>query len=433
MQNYNLTEFNLFSGFIKIDNNETPVTFRVCINTFGKAEFDFDKIERTKKNIFIENHCENLNSFYLYGKSKGGIEIIIEKIYFSINVTSDFPEIISLEVDRYSSAKLTIQQVESKPHLIFCLKGFEHFPQFPLREECRLGIVSMVGSSPVENPDKVTGYIAIELKDISINLSEWYEEAMKLLKHIHWIMSFAFGFKYQVPIIEFHNVDKVEITLLSQKQQSISSSIPVISKISRSAIFKTAVISFFNHPKEVQSLYMAIEWLTTSPEYLESRLITAMTALEHLIASNLIEEDKFIIIPKSQFEKYRKILRQVIEKCIEKWSSDKKDNIVSDMNERLSDLNRRSFKQKLYILSERWSVRIDDIDRIKIEAAIKNRNLIVHEGHCPRDNLWENVTVIRELAIRFLFTTIGYQGEYISHLGGYHKTQFPPKKSQKSS
>jgi hypothetical protein len=425
MKNYNLTEFNLFSGFIKVNNDQTPVTFRVRINTSGKAEFDFNKIERTKENIFIENQCETLSGFYLYGKSESNIEIIVEKIYFSINIVES---INSLKVNRYSTAKLTIQKTESKPRLMFCLKGFEHFSKSSLHEDCSLGAVSMVGSSPVENPDKVTGYIAIEPKDISINLSEWYEEVMKLLTHIHWIMSFACGFKFQVPMIEFHREDKVEITFLSQRQQSISSSYPVISIISRSAIFKTSVSSF-NSPKKIQNLYIAIDWFITNPEYLEGRLIAAITALENLLASNLDEKDKEIV-SSEEFEKYRKTLRQVIKKCVEKWSSDKQGDIVSKMNEGLLDLNRRSLRQKIDILAKRWSVKIDDIDETKIKAAIKARNLITHQGHCSQDNLLEHIAVIRELTIRFLFTSIGYQGEYISHLGGFHKRQFPSKNNQ---
>lgn len=429
MQNYNLTEFNLFSGFIKVNNDQTPVTFRVRINTSGKAEFDFNKIERTKENIFIENKCETLSSFYLCGKSESNIEIIVEKIYFSISI--NITESINiLKVDRYSTVKLTIQKTESKPRLMFRLKGFEHFPQYPLSEECALGVVSMVGSSSVENPDKVTGYIAIEPKDISINLSECYGEAVKLLEHIHWIMSFACGFKFNVPMIEFHREDKVEITLLPQKQQSISSSYPVISKISRSAIFKTAVTSFFNSPKEIKNIYLAIDWFITNPEYSEGRLIAAMTVLENLLASNLDENDKEII-SSTEFEKYRKTLRQqVIKKCVEKWSNDKQEDIISKMNEGLLDLNRRSLRQKIDILAKRWSVKIDDIDETKINAAIKARNLITHQGHCSQDNLLEHIAVIRELTIRFLFTAIGYQGEYISHLGGFHKRQFPSKNNQ---
>ena len=118
MQNYNLTKFNLFSGFIKVDNDKTPVTFRVRINTSGKAEFDFDKIKRTKENIFIENQCETLSSFYLYGESESNIEIIVEKICFSININIT-ESINSLKVDSYSTVKFTIQKTESKPRLMF--------------------------------------------------------------------------------------------------------------------------------------------------------------------------------------------------------------------------------------------------------------------------------------------------------------------------
>jgi len=39
---------------------------------------------------------------------------------------------------------------------------------------------------------------------------------------------------------------------------------------------------------------------------------------------------------------------------------------------------------------------------------------------------WTHVTIIREVAVRFLFTAIGYKGRYISHVGRYHDAVFPP-------
>ena len=95
----------------------------------------------------------------------------------------------------------------------------------------------------------------------------------------------------------------------------------------------------------------------------------------------------------------------------------------------LQNLNRQSIVQKLYILAKRWAVPLDGISRKQIKTAKDARDSIVHRGHYDKDGsneLWEHVTVEREIVIRFLFTAIGYQGRYISHLGGFHHAQFPP-------
>src|SRR5947209_16140958 len=41
---------------------------------------------------------------------------------------------------------------------------------------------------------------------------------------------------------------------------------------------------------------------------------------------------------------------------------------------------------------------------------------------------WTHVTIIREVAVRFVFTAIGYKGRYISHVGGYHDAVFPTRR-----
>ena len=168
--------------------------------------------------------------------------------------------------------------------------------------------------------------------------------------------------------------------------------------------------------------------------YNEVNLVNAMTALENLVTSNLGDSDA-LIRPKSEFDKTRKVLRTVLGQCIEKWSKDDVRNteeIVRDLNERLADLNRRSIFQKLLILADRWSVPLDGIGEDKIKSAKQARDRIVHRGHYYDNGtdgsgeLWEHVTVVREIVVRFLLTAIGYRGGYFSYVGGCHDAQFPP-------
>ena len=135
-------------------------------------------------------------------------------------------------------------------------------------------------------------------------------------------------------------------------------------------------------------------------------------------------------------EKIRKVLRRVIKRCVNNWSGEEEEekakDIVSDLNEKLLDLNRRTILRKVEILAKRWSVPLDDISDKKIQEAKSARDYSVHRGHYYEEGkentaLWEHVTVMREIVIRFLLTIIGYKGRYISYLGGYHEAKFPPQ------
>jgi hypothetical protein len=151
--------------------------------------------------------------------------------------------------------------------------------------------------------------------------------------------------------------------------------------------------------------------------YNEIRLVNAMTALENLIDSN-IEPGEALILPRAQFEKVRKTLLSVINTCLGKWSPELADDASRELNEKL--------------LAARWKVPLDGIDPASLKGAKQARDKVVHRGQYYEDakesdaDLWTHVTIIREVAVRFLFTVIGYQGQYISHVGGYHDAIFPP-------
>jgi hypothetical protein len=112
---------------------------------------------------------------------------------------------------------------------------------------------------------------------------------------------------------------------------------------------------------------------------------------------------------------------------------------VNELDAKLLNLNRKSIFEKIKRLAELWSVPFDGISDRQIKSAKSARDLIVHRGNYDKagedknDDLWEHVTVIREIVVRFLLTAVNYNGSYCSYLGGYHRTQFPPQASELNS
>lgn len=77
---------------------------------------------------------------------------------------------------------------------------------------------------------------------------------------------------------------------------------------------------------------------------------------------------------------------------------------------------------------------IHDIGEDRIKDAVAARNVIVHEGVYKGEDegtadLWGHAMVIRELVIRIVFRSIGYEGQYTTHLGGWRDAVFPPPPS----
>jgi hypothetical protein len=437
MQNFSLSEFRQFSGFLKANGNVATVTFRARINPSGEVEFDFDEIAITKETSFIEDHWyhkgSNLSYFSLIGKAEDGTEIATDSLYFLSSGFTNLTDYISFSGGHCSKARFHRKLAEPKPKplLRMLLKGFRS--AHPLKWQCPLGTISMFEFPPDDVPDTITGFIIVEFENENLDLSVWHDEANKLLDHVRRVMSFASGLMLQAPIIEFYMGDKLEVVVSSPIRQPSSASFPVFGYVNQQPIFKVAVTSFFDPPFVMQNLFIAIDWFAMDSTYAEVRLVNAMTVLETLIASNLSESDMLILPDKKEFEKHRRTLRKVLKQCIKKWSIDetkKPEDILSDINERLADLNRRSILKNVDTLAERWSVPLEGISKEQIQAAKNARDLIVHRGHYDKEDradLWKHAMVVREIVIRFLFTAIGYQGKYISHLGGYHDAWFPPK------
>lgn len=432
-----LCDIRSFSGYLELGDFSIPINFAAHIDNRGEVEFDFGSIALTQETMFIRiNWDKDHNYFSLTGKSTDGIEFKTEDFQFNS---------VGHETSREHGSRMTLAGrcsrayfrrilTELSPNPIICmwLKGFRSFRQ--MEQNCRLGKVSIGGKSSIEDPDTITGYISVIYDGDTSDQLGWRKEAEELLEHLRRVMSFGSATVLQAPITEYFAGSELEVVALSQTRQA-PAFLQTFHYLDQQPIFDAAVKSFFDPPFIVKNLFFAIEWFAMDATFNEVRLVNAMTVIENLVASNLENCDSLIRPPK-EFDKTRTKLRQVIKKCVDKWSvedAEKVKDVVAELNEKLADLNRRSIFQKLKILAERWSVPLEGISDDKIKAAKRARDLIVHRGHYyeeendKTDDLWEHVTIIREIVVRFLLTAIGYKGRYLSYLGGYHDANFPPR------
>ena len=435
MQERGLSEFKSFSGYLQTGGNNIPIIFSARINRSGEVEFDFGTIALTQETLFIMKYWQD-EFFSLSGQSPDGIEFKTEDLQFT-SLKHESGEKIGSRMSPIGGctrAEFRRKQLEPvpKPILRLNIKGFQNYPR--LSAKCCLGTVIMDGRTSIADPDIITGHISVYSDNEPTDLSAWRMEADKFLEHLRRIMSFASASMLQAPILEFYAGENLEVAALSQNRQS-PALMHTFHYLNQQPVFDAAVMSFFNPPFKVNNLFFAIEWFAMDATYSEVRLVNAMTVLENLVAANLGDDD-VMIRPSKEFKNIRRTLRQVIKKCVAKWSaeeSEKAKEVEVELNDKLVDLNRRSIFQKLKILAKRWHVPLDGISDDKIKAAKKVRDLIVHRGHYyeegkeKTDDLWEHVSVVRELVVRFILTAIGFKGSYFSYLGGYHEAQFPPQ------
>lgn len=435
MTDANLMKFISFTGNINLRDHQLPLQFQAKIAENGEVVFEFPTIPISKATSFIfhewDSDRRSITDFSLTGVSETGVRFFTDDLSF----TSMKSSIGSADGDTMKpigsciTARFFNKLVEATTHpsVRLWLKGFQNFGE--LRSACPLGIIVMNGNSDINNPETLSGHITIKSTIIPSDIAEWRQSVNKLLEHVRRVMSFGSAVMLHSPICEYFDGCENEIVAWSQVSQS-RTSLRVIHYLNQEAIFQAAVNCYFLPPVKVNNLFHAIEWFSMDATYNEVRLVNAMTVLENLVASNL-EDDAALILEKKNFTKIRKVLRGVIRSCIEKWpdSEGAPTEIIAELDERLGDLNRRSIINKMMILVSRWSVPLEGITESEIKAAKKARDHIVHTGRYQSDKggeLWDHVMVIRELVVRFIFTAIGYKGQYISFVGGMNHTSFPP-------
>jgi len=430
-----------YLGQLQLNGQSMPISFSVRLSQAGEVEFEFAEIPLTKESKFlIDNHYTAkayFTNYTLTGLSADGKKFSTDDLIFKNLGDSWTSQSGSLMKPSgvCSQAKINhkISEPVELPLIRMRLKDFQNFRQ--LRRQCKLGTVTVDGTDQaIAESDTITGYICIAADSKPADLSEWRAESEKLLEHIRQLLSFTSGCAVRAPIMEFFTGDECEVTTLTQIGQSLPK-LQTVNYMNQQPILNAAVTSFFSPPVNIRNLYFAIEWFSMDATHNEVRLLNAMTALENLVASNL-DDERAQILPVKDFEKIRKTLRQIIKKCTAKWSSaeeQKKSEVVVDLNEKLIDLNRRAIFQKIKALAAQWAVPLAGISDEQIKAAKQARDRIIHRGHYYEDDnngqvdLWEHVTVARELIVRFLLTVIGYKGKYTTYIAGHNSVDFPPK------
>jgi hypothetical protein len=437
MADRGLFDYRSFVGNLSAGSDTIPIKFRARIALTGDVEFEFEPIPRDRQTRFISDRWYDRNSspaeFSLSGVADDRTELLTDNLFFhALHERTDKGSGPQFHLQGQCS-KATIRQPLSAPAPVpvfrVRLRGFKSFG--PLTVTCRLGRVTIAGQTEISEPNNMAGLIDIRADEAQSDIDAWCSDADKLSEHVRRVMSFAAGAVLQAPIVEYYHGENLELTAWSQSAQS-DIALATIRYLDQTQIFEAAVASFFAPPIAVRKLFFAIEWFAMNSTYNEVRLVGAMTALENLVDSNLDDKDVFILSP-SKFDKIRRVLRNIIRGCLAKWSTDAAEDVLSELNEKLADLNRRSLLKKLKTLAAHWSVPLDGISDETMKAAKQARDRIVHRGQYREgqeeagEDLWHHVTVVREIVVRFIFTAIGFRGRYISHIGGHHDAAFPPQ------
>lgn len=426
-----------FSGKLDLNGQRTVVKFSVEVSKKGVAKLTLDRMPWDMSTKFIseawdeQKKAQRYFDFTLTGEARDGSTfqssaIIISSLKAFI---SDTAPATMTPTAWCSECKIVLPGVSGAlPGVKALLRGFDCIN--PISTDCRLGTIELRGPRTLTASEKelLTGALLIQGPPTDVEFDSWRVEVDGLFKHVRSVMSFARGARLVAPIVETVWNGQTELKIRALANQTSHGS-GAFTPFDYAPIFRQAVASRFFEIGRAKKIEIAIEWFTMPAEYREAKLTSAMTVLENLLTENLSATD-LTIRNEKLFKELRNTLLTAARLKLEEFGSTKEaiEEEVRTMLAKLEDLNRRTLKDKIYILAKRWGVPMDGISEGALGNAKRARDHIVHQGQYvpkkPGEDLIAHVQLTRELVVRFVLTALEYEGTYTSPMSGEHGRAF---------
>ncbi|MBB3587133.1 hypothetical protein [Sphingomonas sp. BK481] len=346
--------------------------------------------------------------YALRGRSAAGNTITSDSVSIIAHGHSGQGHTIGIEAGE-ATLVVPLNEPQDQPILREWFRSFKSFrnPVF----ETPLGRVVVHGDAKVPNKDVTSGYVAVQAPAGAVP-DDWRQRADAFLLHMQRGIAFAHGGRLQVPRLDY--IAKDESCTTFYAGEPFRSEFPVQHQLNHGPILQTLVDRYFDHGPLPEVLWTALGWMQSDTTFDELRYLTAMTALETIIETELPAK-KGTTVPKSDFKAMRAELDKVVAASA---LSDVERNIF---RQRLAGMNRKSFAEKIDGLFDHYGLSRDDFGGNAIGSLVKLRNDIVHRGHIPDDvDAWPMIILVRELITRILLTAIGFEGKYRCYVGGLH-------------
>jgi hypothetical protein len=167
-------------------------------------------------------------------------------------------------------------------------------------------------------------------------------------------------------------------------------------------------------------LWTALGWMQADTTMDEIRFLTAMTAIEAIIESQLPTR-RGTIVPKPAFAILRQSFSQMVSADVTLTQTAREIFLA-----KLSGLNQKTLSEKMSELFDHYGISRRDFEGAVIVDLIKTRNEIIHKGTAPPTvDLWSRIVLVRELITRILLKEIGFVGRYCCYIGGLRDRDFP--------
>ena len=405
-----------FTGQLGIRKQRVPISLTASAGPSGRLELNFESIPSGVWALLQPSGKPgNLpEEFSLECETSDGKRLTSDSVY----LTGRSSKLLTRE----ASLRMTASDTHDRPLLRFRLLGFECFPSVHVVAE--LGSIGVNGAARTTATDEITGWITAQGLDGRPPMN-WRESAEHMLKHLCYVLGFARGAPLPAPMSEFYEGDTLEVTF-HETGGGYAPLMPPLPHLNLRPIVETAVNNIAAIDDYQDIFEVAVGWLLVPTTFDEVRFLAGMTALESL-ASRLLKKDlQTGILDKPKSKKFVNRVRALVDEQKFDDSIELDAIIKKAIKEKIPELNRRSFIQKIGALLEQQQVARTSIDDAELTRLVKLRNPIVHKGTAPEnEDLWPSILIIREILVRLIFSMLQFDGTYWCYIEGRHMRRFP--------
>lgn len=412
-----ILEAERYVGTLARGGDAAPIAFRLSAGPDFRLKFEVEPGTKELYRVAIKDRAKPgqlVTYFELSAQSESGKSITSDSVSISKSGFNDGGYHVSLKTDA-ATVVLPMEKCAERPLLRLWFRAFRSFRN-PINET-PLGSVEVWGATKRERVDDVTGYVAIR-GPADFEPSTWRAKSDKLLWHMHRGLAFAHGGRLQTPRLDY--IEGNVWTATFYAGSASRSEFAAQHQLNHGPFIEALIDRYFSQGALPEVLWTALGWMQSDTTFDEVRFLTAMTALETIIESELPEK-RGTTLPKATFKTLRESLHASVNAHADLSPDQKEDYCL-----RIGGINRKSFAEKIDALFDHYGISRRDFDGDTIKRLVQLRNEIVHRGYIPDGvDAWPMIILVRELIVRILLSAIGFQGRYCCYIGGEHDRDFP--------
>jgi len=424
-----------FEGELRAEKHSAPMRWSVTIGRHGGIALTFETTAATAENKWLFEAAfpdgPLLQPLSVNGKTSDGVTCSTDSLYVASysHTTDEQGHRLTIGGDA-SNLRLLYKELPKSSdglRIIYFTVGMRAFgaPQ----ADTNVGKLSLAGPSQLEQPDDVAGRITIAAPAEGRPFEAWLSDCDAIVSRVLDMVSFAEGglIRWSARRIE----DSTELVAIDCEgaKESGPSFDGFYSHLNLQPVLDLAIQRYTEELCESTGLAIALEWFVHHPRYAELQLLSASTALEHLIATFVKKHGVPMLMEPQAFKGHLSRTQELWKEVAAGTKADERAAIERILN-KLTRLNEGSFYDKLVAMTRSYQIPLANIDLRQIKDAIDARNLVVHRGLFRSEKerrLHEYVLLLRELLKRIFLTLLGYQGQYFSLLNGPQWLRFPPE------